>query len=366
MSPCLILSGAATGYVTVTSNRREVTQWLRAYFGSWWYAKEEKQQRGPLVQADVNPDDLDDLTQQACTRPVATAMYGGVPMTYRHASNGDVLAAQVNRHLAYRYTPGGALRIVGADPFHVELAAARLARERARAQLYASGWSLLRASAVATQDGKAVLALGPKGVGKSTTAVHLVHAGRGDLVSVGKVFVKPGPYGVSVLSWPSAAAIGFGLLDACGLYDTVAWKVKTGTNLFPTTDAYVIDALLHKRRTPVRDARGRELKPHFHPRQLGDLLVLPTKGGGIAGRLLYPTLEPAFQPTVADGGRPVGYDDFVTTDDPHYPDVFGLLPQGTEGPEWMALRALNAVPRNTLSLGHDADVNKDLLRKITA
>ncbi|MEV0446119.1 hypothetical protein AB0I84_32820 [Streptomyces spectabilis] len=365
LNPYLVMGCGTGDFVTVTSNRRGVTDWLRRYFGLWWYAKTEAEPYGNRVHADVNTSALAELTEAAAAPGCQSTLYGATPITHRTTPTGDIIAVQRSAQLAYRYTPGGPLRVVGADPLPVARAAARLARERLRASLLSSGWSLLHASAVADWNGDAVLALGPDGAGKATTALTLTHSGAWDLISTSRLFVMPAREGVRVLPWPASTAIGVGYLQAAGLYESVAWQLQRGAELHPATDPRVSRALLDRRRLPVRDALGREAKPRFHPRMLPEHLALPIKARGRAMRLLFPTLDPDRGPDAHQGGRLVGMDDVVQPGRDRYPDIFGLLPTDTIAADDLAILALNRLPRHALTLGHDFPGNQELLTKVT-
>ncbi|MFI6645305.1 hypothetical protein [Streptomyces sp. NPDC050504] len=259
------------------------------------------------------------------------------------------------------------LRITGCDETALAVAAARLAREMLRGQLLADGWSILHASAVTDPAGNTVLAFGPKGAGKTTCALLLARAGWRILAN-DRVFARTDGDGVRILPWPSAAAIGFGLLHALDLYDTVAQRVKDGEQLHPTQHPHVTHALLTGSRTPVRKpGSGKELKPQFFPDQLPDWLGLTLATEGRAAQLLFPTITPDARPAVTGDGMLLGDNDFFhqATED-RYPDVFGLLPPASNTTRCGTVAAaLEQLPRHSLNLGDDADANTTLLTRTT-
>jgi hypothetical protein len=220
------------------------------------------------------------------------------------------------------------------------------------------------ASAVTDADGNTVLTLGGKGAGKTTTALLLARSGRG-LLANDRVFVRPdGQGGVRVLPWPSAAAIGLGLLDAAGLYDGVRERVLAGEGLHPTQHPSVTDALTHGRRAPIRNSSGKELKPQFFPDQLATWLGLTLATEGRASHVLFPTVNKAATPAVVTDGRALGEGDlFTASTEDRYPDVFGLAP--APGPAASAasttLQLLTSLPHHSISLGHDVKTNTDFL-----
>lgn len=162
-----------------------------------------------------------------------------------------------------------------------------MAREAVRAVLHHEGWTLLHASA-AVRDGRAVLALGSKGAGKTTTALLLVRHCGGELVANDRIFVRTSSAGVQILPWPAAAAIGLGLLEALGLYDLTRDRVRAGEQLHPTQDERVTAALRAGHRTPLLDPDGRELKTQVFPDQLHTWFGLPLATGGNAARTAVP------------------------------------------------------------------------------
>ncbi|WP_369384122.1 hypothetical protein [Streptomyces sp. cg36] len=359
---------AATHRVTLSSCHYLVTAWARDHFGSWWTTSaEHPPYAGPLVEADVCPVEADELTQDVLACRHESTRYAGASMIYRRTPGDVLLAAQPGEQVAYRYEPGGPLQIFGHDALPVALAAARLVRERIRGQLLADGWSMLHASAVTDPDGRTVLALGPEGAGKTTVALLLARAGW-SLLATDRVFVRRSGFRVRVLPWPTAASVGVGLLNSLGLYAAVADRVQGGDVLDPTQDQRVTDALLSGSRTPVRTARGTELRVRFHPGQLADWLGLTLATQGQATRLLFPTLTPDTTPAVRDEDPQLTPAHFVTRDtESRYPDVFELLPPaGGEQYTDQTAAALRLLPCQALALSHDSDANSSLLTKVTA
>ncbi|MCX4659063.1 hypothetical protein [Streptomyces uncialis] len=355
---------------TVTSDAHSIPAWSRRYFGPWWNATEHTGPlTGPVVAADIDAAELSRLTRNALDRPHQTSPYAGTVMVHRRHSDGTVTAAQPGQDLAYHYEPAERrLRIVGGAPTPVATAAARLARELLRSQLIADGWQILHASA-AIKDGRAVLTLGGKGAGKSTTALLLARAGW-RLLANDRVFVRPtADGGVQVLPWPAAAAIGLGLLDALGLYDGVRARVLAGETLHPTQHQRVTDALTSGTREPLWNEKGKELKPQFFPDQIQTWLGAPLAADGTAAHILFPRITTAQDPAVTGEGRELTPDDFFTagTED-RYPDIFGLAPASTEPHPAQRddlTKVLSRLPRHGLTLGHDTATNTRLLQNLT-
>ncbi|MEU7166980.1 hypothetical protein AB0A70_20435 [Streptomyces morookaense] len=349
--------------VTVTSNTPVVTDWALRYFGPWWNATGITVADGPQVIADVSPAKATEIAQRVADHAHEETVYANTSMLFDRDDDGTVLASQPDHKLAYRAESGGSLHIYGCEDVPVALAAARLAREVVRGQLVADGWSILHTSAV-VRDGQTVLTLGDKGAGKTTVGLLLARTGW-QLLANDRVFIRREDDRLRVLPWPSAAAIGLGLLDALGWNDQVRERVQNGEQLHPTQHRKVTDALHSGSRTPLWNESGKELKPQFFPDQLHSWLGLALATEGHATRVLFPQITPGAEPTILDGDHAVAADDFFTagTED-RYPDVFGLLPADLSGVEPL-LELLGELPRHALTLGHDVKANTDLLKQVT-
>ncbi|WP_149824157.1 hypothetical protein [Streptomyces tailanensis] len=358
---------ADTATVTVASLTPAVADWSRRYFGPWWNAAATEDagpagiaDGGGLVLADVDAARVDDIA-------ALVTDYGNDETTYANARtliarhDGITYAVQPEERIGYQ-AHGRRLVIVGDQPEPVAVAAARLARELVRGQLLADGWTVLHASAV-TQNGDAVLTLGDKGAGKTTTALLLARAGW-ELLANDRVFVRPEPDGrVRVLPWPSAAAVGLGLLDATDLYAPVRERVLAGEQLHPTQHPKVTQALHDGRREPIWREDGKELKPQFFPDQLSTWLGLTLSTGARAAGLLFPAVNPEATPAlVADDRALTEADVFTSKTEDRYPDIFGLTPTTTSGAQTVT-EHLARLPRRSLVLSHDTDANAAVLVK---
>ncbi|GAB2835957.1 hypothetical protein GCM10022221_38940 [Actinocorallia aurea] len=212
-----------------------------------------------------------------------------------------------------------------------------------------------------------MLALGDKAAGKTTTAFLLSRSKGWSLLANDRVFVRPDAQGrIQVLPWPSAAAIGFGLLEACGWYEAVRERARRGEQMHPTQKQQVTDALIAGSRTPLRKPNGHELKPQFWPDQLRDWLGLPLATTGTASHILFPTVQPHTAPARLKGARDIDTADmFTAAGDDRYPDVFGLTPTDLAPAEDL-LKPLNALDRHTVLLGHDVDDNQAFLQDLVS
>ncbi|MFJ2401064.1 hypothetical protein ACIOUE_07145 [Streptomyces xanthochromogenes] len=356
---------SAARSVTVTSSTASVTDWALDYFGPWWNAcATSSPYSGPVVSADIAPAETAGIARQLADYDHHEALYASSPMLY--AADGPTVSAyQAADELAYCSEPGH-LRITGHDALPVALAAARLARELLRAKLMGDGWKILHASA-AVKDGQTVLTLGDKGAGKTTTALLLARSGW-QLLANDRVFVRTGNDGVDVVPWPSAAAVGLGLLDALGLYDGVRERVLAGQTLHPTQAQAVTDALTEGQRLPLWNDSGKELKPQFAPSQLVTWLGLTLATEGRAARLVFPRVTPGATPaTDAQGRTLTGGDFFNAATEDRYPDVFGLTPPEADTSRVqreVLTQALNGLPRHSITLGHDVKANAEFLAEL--
>ncbi|WP_225846942.1 isopentenyl transferase family protein [Streptomyces sp. HPF1205] len=363
---------AADAAVAVTSNDRAVTDWCARYVRPWWEATDlpaDQICNEPLVVAEVNPTKWADLAAAVSSAPHTTIEYARAPMLLARDSD-DYAISGVSREeqLAYRSEPAsGRLTIYGCDPEQVATAAARLAREAMRGVLLRAGWTVLHASAVVKKD-RVALTFGSKGAGKTTTAVTLAARHGWQLLANDRVFVRPSlASGVCVLPWPSAAALGLGLLDALGWYDTVKARLEAGEVLHPTQKQRVTDALLSGQRAPLWEGK-RELKAQIWPDQFPKWFNLGMAAGGQAATLLFPCIESGAEPASADGKRTLCADDFMSgaTED-RYPDVFELARVdggGTAEARQAVAERLATLPHHSVVLGHDVNANADFLNKL--
>ncbi|MFI1839444.1 hypothetical protein [Streptomyces olivaceoviridis] len=364
---------AADASVTVLSNTPFVTDWARRYFGSWWNAFEIPASSvcaGPLVTADIDEKAYTDLSALvgACSHSEVT--YAKALLLLARDSTGTITAVAPDEQLGYRSEQlGGRVTIFGCAPEPLALATARIAREMIRAALLRDGWTLLHASAV-VREGRALLTFGSKGAGKTTTALLLASRGA-ELLANDRVFVKVVGDDLRVLPWPSAAAIGLGLLDALGLYDVVRDRLMNGEQLHPTQHRDVTDALLAGRREPLRKPGGTEKKVQVFPDQFVTWFGMELATGGCAAGLLFPQIDPAASPGLVDGDRTLGEDDFMSgaTED-RYPDHFGLAYGINGGGSDLARAAvadrLSGLPHHQVVLGHDVAANADFLAKLVS
>ncbi|MFC9604517.1 hypothetical protein ACFTTN_13795 [Streptomyces niveus] len=367
--------GAATAAVNVLSNHPEVTHWALRYFGPWWNATTvtpaDVSVSEAAVVANVDKAAYEEITLLVQDgRPTAAVDYAKHPMLVARDGE-DIIATSPDEDIAYRSTPStGRLTLAGIDSMSLALAAARLARESIRGQLLRAGWAVLHASAVVREDdGATVLTFGDKGAGKTTTALLLASHGW-QLLANDRVLVRPlGERGVEVLPWPSAAALGLGLLHALGWDKVARGHLRAGGHFHPTQHASVTQALLDSSHEPLWDGKGRERKVQVFPDQFPALFDVPLATGGRAAALLFPQVDPDAAPDVIDGARSLGEADFMSgaTED-RYPDVFELA-QGVDGGGRASVRTevslrLAGLPHQAVRLNHDIPASAALLGKV--
>lgn len=363
---------AADASVTVLSNSPFVTDWCRRYFGTWWNALDvpaEGASAGPLLVADIDEKGFADASDLVNGTPHEEVEYAKTKMLLSRGWASAVTVLSPQEELAYYSTPeSGRLVISGRTPQSLALAAARIAREMVRAALLRDGWALLHASGV-VHEGRALLAFGSKGAGKTTTALLLASNGS-QLLANDRVFVKLVGDELRVLPWPSAAALGLGLLDALGLYGIVRERLQAGEQLHPTQHQDVTDALLADRREPLWEPGGRrERKVQVFPDQFSTWFGMQLATGGRAAAVLFPRIERDATPAVVDGDKSLSDGDFMSgaTED-RYPDIFGLAEGinggGSDLARTVAADRLMALPHRQVVLSHDVAASADFLGKL--
>ncbi|MEV0016729.1 hypothetical protein [Streptomyces tendae] len=373
MSTHAVRLESAGAAVTVVSAEQAVTDWSARYFGTWWKAAPVDPAdvcAGALVTGSVDSDDYDSLALGVTQAPHTSTTYARAQLLLAgDLSAGVIRAVSPEEALAYRSVLGvSRLDVVGRVTEDVATATARLAREMMRGLLLRDGWAVLHASAV-VQDGRTILTFGGKGAGKTTTALALASRPGVGLLANDRVFVRPNERGgVDVLPWPSAAAIGLGLLEALGWFETARERLEAGEALHPTQDARVTEALLTGDRTPLWE-RGKELKVQVWPNQFTEWFGVPLATAGEAAVLVFPRVEAGAGPAAEETSRTVGDGDFMIgkTED-RYPDVFGLVGVdggGTETARQSVGRLLAGLPHHAVVLGHDVSANVDFLAKVT-
>ena len=346
---------AADAAVTVASTEQAITDWAVRYFGPWWEAAETATEAQHQVIAQVDSAAYAKAALAVTLAQHTSTTYAkALTLVARDDDAAVVRAVSPGEGLAYLSEPEQ-LTVTGCKVEPVALATARLAREVMRGVLLRSGWSVLHASAV-VKDGDVVLALGGKGAGKTTTALALASRHGFQLIANDRVFVRPdGNGGVDVLPWPSAAAVGLGLLDVLGWFDVARERLEKGEVLHPTQDARVTSALLAGRREPLRED-GKELKAQVFPDQFVSWFGLSLAAGGKAAALVFPRIAPGATPARDSAQRHLNDADFMSgsTED-RYPDTFALARVdggGTEESRREVTDLLTRLPHHPVVLGH--------------
>ncbi|MCM1967760.1 hypothetical protein [Streptomyces sp. G1] len=373
MSTTAIRIQAADAAVTVISKDSSITEWSGRYVGDWWNATPAEPTEvctGFVVLADVDPKAYGEVARQVTSREHKETEYARLPLLVSEDRDGTIRAFSSRDKLAYVSEPQtGRLTILGVEAQAVAVATARLAREVVRGFLLRDGWTLLHASA-AVVDGGAVLSFGSKGSGKSTTAMVLARRNGAELLANDRVFVRVESGYLQVLPWPSAAALGFGLLDALNLYDVVRERAQAGEELHPTQDQRVTDALMAGQRDPLWAPNGKEMKVQLHPDQFPRWFNIALSSGARASTLLFPSIAPDATPAMADETKVLTEADFMTgeTED-RYPDVFRLIRVdggGSVEDRARVISYLDGLPQHSIVLGHDIDAAAQFLNKVIA
>jgi hypothetical protein len=355
--------------VELVSSSAHVTGWCVGYSGAWWPARSRRAAAPDrVVVAEADHDEYARIDELVRSGPAETCEFLRAPVLSRRLDTGEIVAVQRGERVAYRSVPDRSLvEVVGIGEHEVALCTARVLREAGRAALEADGWALVHGSAVTTGD-RALVTLGAKGAGKTTTALSLALDGKWGLLANDRIFVRPRDGQVDVVPWPSAAALGLGLLTAFGLYDIVRDRVLGGDHLHDSQDDRVTAALLAGHRAPLWDDRGRELKIQAMPRQLTEWFGLRLTSSAVVGAVFNPRIVPGVRPHLAAHRPTVTGDDFFHPHDPTYPDFLRLRRIGDEpraGHYARARAALERVPGIRAELGHDVAANVAALADVT-
>lgn len=359
----LVNAGPAT--VLVTSDTPAVTDWITQYFGCWWTVQPTNPQVGtcsPGLHCHVDPDRFAAAQDDLNTRPHRVMEFARKPLHVADSTDDTVCAVDPTEQVAYHTDADRTrLTLTATGSLGLCLAAARITRELIRAQLEADGWAIMHASA-AVRDSNATLALGPKGAGKTTTALLLTTQGH-RLLANDRVFLHPATRGL--LPWPAAAALGLGLLHAHGLLDGVRAQLAAGQHLHHTVDPAVTAAILNGHTSLLTDQHGRELKTQLFPHQLTGWLGLQLTRSATATALIFPRLEPDGEPRFDASARTVTSSDFFDPDhDERYPDFLRLtrISPDHRHQVWARTRdAVATVPHHSIVLTHDTTRSRQLL-----
>ncbi|MGH4014067.1 MAG: hypothetical protein ACRDSL_09095 [Pseudonocardiaceae bacterium] len=370
-APHALRISAADAVVTVLTTEAAVADWLTSYLGSWWTVQELPTAADvsdvPVLRCSLDPAAYRSAHEHAHSQPHHVVEFARKPILV--ASRFDAVhAIDPDEQVDYHAAQNGVRQVtlVGAESLGLCLAAARIARELVRVELEASGWSILHASAV-VHDHSALLSVGPKGAGKTTAALLLARDGW-QLLANDRVFLHPAT--LALLPWPSAAALGIGLLHAHGLLDGVHERITTGHQLHPTVNPTVVAAISDGRTEALIDEYGKELKPQFFPHQLVDWLGLHLARSATAGQLLFPRIDPTAQPGLEPTSRSLTSSDFFDpASDDRYPDFLQLARISPEQRHQTWLRVVQrveALPHRAVLLNHDAARSRQLLATLTA
>lgn len=370
-APRALRISAADAVVTVLTTEAAVADWLNSYLGSWWTVQElptsDELPDAPRLHCSLDPAAYRSAHEHVHRQPHHVVEFARNPVLVVSQSEA-VHAIDPAEQVAYHTAQNGVRQIslVAAETLGLCLAAARVARELVRVELETGGWSILHASAV-VRDNAALLSVGPKGAGKTTAALLLARAGW-QLLANDRVFLQPTT--LAVLPWPSAAALGIGLLHAHGLLEGVRSRLATGHQLHPTVSPAVVAAISAGRIDALIDEHGKELKPQFFPHQLVDWLGLPLARYAIASQLLFPHIELAGQPDLKPAPRSLASDDFFDpASDDRYPDFLRLARISPEQRHRMWLRVrqrVESLPHRGVLLNHDTARSRQMLAMLPA
>lgn len=356
--------------VTVSSPYSQVIDWVTRYFSPWWAATPGAQSTVTVI-ARERPDKFDTLATSVMSENSEETAYPRSRIHYIHRSDGTVIAFSPLDQISYCYYPDSSqLFIYGKNSLVVPLArsATRIAREVIRAQLVTDGWSLLHASAVVLDNGRAILTLGDRGAGKTTVAFTLAAAGAG-LLANDRVFARPcAPAGVELLPWPSGAAVGLGLMESLNWAQICREHLVDGVQPPASQDQRVTDALLAGRTAASRED-NMELKAHIRPEEFTAWYGLTTASSGHVATVLFPRIRPGAVPSLDKNVTPEVRDGnfMVGAQEDSYPDIFGLtggLGAGSQQNRADLATKLATLPCHSLVLGYTHQSNATFLSRV--
>jgi hypothetical protein len=357
----------------IVSHASSVTRWAVRYIGPWWGATTVQASdldafNDPVITAEIDTDQYADIASRIFSGRYEVATYARATVLVSRIGKPLVMACAPTERLALRARPTtGQIEIFGADPLTVSVAASRFARDVIKALLERNGWVPVHASAVVRMD-RCLLVLGPARTGKTTLAMLLARTHKWDLLANDRAFVRVDHGFVRVLPWPTAAAIGLGLLDALGWFDIASARIRDGEQPYPTQNDRVTAALHDQIRGPLHEDGDRELKAQVFPDQLKSWFGIRLASTGRVAGLLFPSVVPDARPAALGHLDSMDEANVIDADaESGYPDILDLAVVDAEARD----RALDAVrhhllrvPRYQLTLSHDATGNARLLETL--
>jgi hypothetical protein len=294
-------------------------------------------------------------------------MYMGAAGT-RLSDGKRVLAVSEEAGLAF-VREGNRVTVVADEAQALGLATVRVVRALAGALLELRGFVLVHAAG-ATKDGVGVLALGPKGAGKTTAVLSLATQLGWAVCAHDRCYLGMLDGELCALPWPSSLNVGVGLVAALGWDEPLRARYRRGERPPYHQAGDVTAAVLAGSHAPVRGNRG-ELKVQLLPSQVTAWFGVPLARRARIAALARPRLRPAGQagtepaPPAAFTARDVFP---VAGETDSYPDFLRLSPLPPADLARRALGRLHDLTRRTpvyrVRLSHDPGANAAALARL--
>jgi hypothetical protein len=358
--------------ITVRSDNGAVMEWLRRYMDGFWQLEPGPAARPAaevvaLVDQPARQGLYAALASSGAAEPVATFM---AAQGLRLVVPGPAVLAGCPDHKVAYVRERERVLVLGDDGDCTGLAAVRVVRSAVTVWLEKHQWSHVHAAAAAREEA-GLVAIGPKGAGKTAAVMALAASTGWRLIAHDRVFIGPMAGPPFLLPWPSSANIGLGLLGALGWADVLRARYRGGERPPYHQREAVTRALLAGGRSPVR-ADGAEMKAQLLPAQVREWLGVGLGSSAALAAVVFPRIDlgrshpsirrldhPAF--TQQDVFPPVGKVDY-------FPDFLLLTERSPTARRQAALAALRAasvgVPVYRAVLGSDLAANARALARL--
>lgn len=285
VSPFRLTVGVGGHTLTLTTDHPALLGWIEDYLAGGWQ-----------TWASDTRAALDATVKAPLYHQLAGQLRSGQPVLAflrepaRTAEFDDGIAATWSKpqRAVYLIRPDGSVSIVSDSLEHLRLATLRTLRDLLTARLEAEGWVQFHA-ACAEKDSNAVLILGRKGAGKTSTAVALVRNGW-RLIANDRVMIRGDQNTTFALPWPTPMNVGLGLLSALSWEKEVHRRYAAGVPASPNQPPQITAALREGRFAPLYDSAGREMKCELMPYQLHDWFDLTSSPEGQVRLVLFPNI----------------------------------------------------------------------------
>ncbi len=296
LSTRLQLEIAVEGRSVLVEGDESVITWIESYIGGWWTAQLTMNSGRRRLVGMVG--DARQLRAPADNEQERVETYFGT-MAEAWRKDGAVFVVVDGGEIGYCWEAGSQeLVVIGEDPTAVAIDLNRMARAALTAELEEDGWVMVHAACVVDGDAGAVV-VGPKGSGKSTTALGLA-AGYGfGLLGNDRCFARVEGGRIRCIAWPGSVAVGLGLLNTLGWTEILARGLREGTRNHPAQRAEVVRQILRGDSRALFERR-KELKYEILPSQFGELFGIQLVREGYVTRLVLPRFEHDPAPVCAE------------------------------------------------------------------